>query len=88
VEFAPGVGLQTGQGVNPQAMMRFSDDGAATFGTIRTTTIGAAGRYKNRAMWRRLGHARDRVYEVSVSDPVRRDVVGATLYAEAIEAAA
>lgn len=88
VEFAPGVGLQTGQGSNPQAMMRFSDDGAATFGTVRTTTIGAAGRFKNRAMWRRLGQARDRVYEVSISDPVRRDVVGATLYAEATEAAA
>lgn len=88
VEFAPGVGLQVGQGSNPQAMMRFSDDAGATFGTIRTTTIGAAGRYKNRAMWRRLGHARDRVYEVSISDPVRRDVVGATLYAEATEAAA
>jgi len=83
VQFAPGVGLQVGQGVNPQAMMRFSDDGGTTFGTVRTTTIGAAGRYKNRAMWRRLGQARDRVYEVSISDPVKRDVVGATLYAEA-----
>lgn len=88
VEFAPGVGLQVGQGVNPQAMMRFSDDAGASFGTIRTTTIGAAGRFKNRAMWRRLGQARDRVYEVSISDPVRRDIVGATLYAEATEAAA
>jgi hypothetical protein len=39
-------------------------------------------------MWRRLGQARDRVYEVSVSDPVKRDVVGATLYAEATEQAA
>lgn len=88
VEFAPGVGLQTGQGVNPQAMLRFSDDGGANFGTIRTTTIGAAGRTKNRAIWRRLGQARDRVYEVSISDPVSRDVVGATLYAEATEEAA
>jgi hypothetical protein len=88
VEFSPGVGLQTGQGSNPQAMMRFSDDGGTTYGTIRTTTIGAAGRYKNRAMWRRLGTARDRVYEVSISDPVKRDIVGATLYAEATEAAA
>jgi hypothetical protein len=85
VEFTAGVGLQTGQGVNPQAMMRFSDDSGANFGTIRTVTIGAAGRTKNRAMWRRLGEARDRVYEVSISDPVKRDVVGATLYAEATE---
>jgi len=83
VEFSPGVGLQTGQGVNPQAMMRFSDDGGANFGNLRTVTIGAAGRTKNRAIWRRLGTSRDRVYEVSISDPVKRDIVGATLYAEA-----
>jgi hypothetical protein len=88
VEFSPGVGLQVGQGVDPQAMMRFSDDGAATFGTSRTRSIGKAGQMKNRAIWRRLGQARDRVYEVSISDPVKRDVVGATLYAEATEAAA
>src|SRR6185503_12747817 len=82
VDFAPGVGLQTGQGSDPQAMLRWSDDGGATFGTEHWTTIGAAGRYKNRALWRRLGHARDRVYEVSISDPVRRDIVGATLFAQ------
>lgn len=81
VDFAPGVGLQTGQGVNPQAMMRFSDDGGATFGTERWRPIGKAGRTKNRAMWRRLGQARNRVYEVSISDPVNRDIVGATLFA-------
>lgn len=85
IEFAPGVGLQVGQGSDPQAMMRFSDDGGANYGTIRTCTIGKAGRTKNRAMWRRLGQARDRVYEVSISDPVKRDVVGATLYAEKTE---
>lgn len=82
IEFSPGVGLQVGQGADPQAMMRFSDDGGANYGTIRTCTIGKAGRTKNRAMWRRLGQARDRVYEVSISDPVKRDIVGATLYAE------
>jgi hypothetical protein len=82
VDFAPGVGLQTGQGDNPQAMMRFSDDAGATFGTERFADIGRAGRTKNRAIWRRLGQARDRVYEVRISDPVRRDIVGATLFAQ------
>lgn len=82
VEFAPGVGLQTGQGSNPQAMLRWSDDGGATFGTEHWTSIGRVGRTKNRALWRRLGHARDRVFEVRISDPVKRDVVGATLFAQ------
>ncbi len=82
IEYSPGVGLQTGQGSNPQAMLRWSDDGGATFGTEHWTGIGRAGRTKNRAMWRRLGQARDRVYEVRLSDPVSRDIVGATLFAQ------
>jgi hypothetical protein len=82
VEFAPGVGLQTGQGEDPQAMLRWSDDGGTTWGTEHWASIGKVGRYKNRAIWRRLGRARDRVYEVTVSDPVKRDIVGATLFAQ------
>jgi hypothetical protein len=88
IEFAPGVGLQTGQGSNPQAMLRWSDDGGATFGTEHWTSIGAAGRYQNRAIWRRLGRARDRVYEMRISDPVKRDIVGATLFAQGEQEAA
>ena len=79
IEFAPGVGLQVGQGSNPQAMLKWSDDGGTTFGTEHWAGIGRAGRYKNRAIWRRLGQARDRVFEVRVTDPVYRDIVGASL---------
>lgn len=80
IEFSPGVGRQTGQGSNPQAMLQWSNDGGTTFGTEHWATLGKAGQYKNRAIWRRLGNYYDRVYEVRVSDPVNRDVVGATLY--------
>lgn len=80
IEFSPGVGRQTGQGSNPQAMLRWSNDGGTTFGTEHWATLGKAGQFKNRAIWRRLGRYFDRVYEVRVSDPVNRDVVGATLY--------
>ena len=82
IEFAPGVGLSSGQGENPQAILRWSDDGGATFGTDHFASIGKTGQYRNRAMWRRLGRARDRVYEMRISDPVRRDIVGATLFAQ------
>ena len=83
VEFTPGVGSQTGQGVNPQAMLRWSDDGSFTWSNEYWTTIGAAGETKNRAIWRNLSRARDRVWEVVITDPVPRDIIGATLYAEA-----
>jgi hypothetical protein len=80
IEFAPGVGRQTGQGENPQAMLRWSNDGGTTFGNEHWATLGRVGQFKNRVIWRRLGNYFDRVYEVRVSDPVNRDVVGATLY--------
>jgi hypothetical protein len=44
--------------------------------------MGKAGETTRRAIKRRLGAARDRVYEVRVSDAVNRDVVGATIRAE------
>jgi hypothetical protein len=82
LEFTPGVGLQAGQGQNPQAMLRWSDDGGFTYSNEHWCSIGKAGQTKNRAIWRRLGRARDRVYEVSISDPVQRDIIGATLFFE------
>ena len=82
VEFTPGVGLQVGQGSNPQAMLRWSDDGGFTWSNEHWVTIGKAGETKNRAIWRALGRARDRVWEVNFTDPVARDIIGATLYAE------
>ena len=83
IQFQPGVGLQTGQGSNPQAMLRWSDDGGATYGNEHWTTIGAVGAYKNRAIWRRLGWARDRIFEISISDPVNAVIVSANLKASA-----
>ena len=82
IQFQPGVGLETGQGQNPQAMLRWSNDGGSTYSNEHWCTIGAVGKYKNRAIWRRLGTARDRIYEVSISDPVKAVIVSANLKAE------
>jgi hypothetical protein len=84
IEFTPGVGLQMGQGSNPQCMLRWSDDGGFTFGSEQWTSIGAVGQTYNRAIWYLLGHnqGRDRVWEFAVTDPVPRDVIGATCYLE------
>lgn len=82
IEFTPGVGLQTGQGSNPQAMLRWSNDGGFTWSNEHWATIGAAGATLNRAKWNRLGRARDRIYEVNFSDPVACDIIGATLFGE------
>lgn len=66
---------------NPQAMLRWSNDGGSTWSREYWVSIGALGKYKNRAIWRRLGMARDRVYEVVVTDPVNAVIVSANLKA-------
>ena len=89
IQFQPGVGLsgittplnKELVGANPQAMLRWSSDGGSTWSREYWVSIGLEGKYKNRAIWRRLGTARDRVYEVVVSDPVKAVIVSANLKA-------
>jgi len=71
---------------NPQASLKWSDDGGQTYGNEHYVGIGLTGQTKNRVIWRRLGMARDRVYQLSFSDPVARDIVGASLIAEPLGA--
>lgn len=65
----------------PQFMLRWSDDGGHVWSNIYNASMGAAGAYKARAMWRRLGRSRDRVYELSVSDNTAARIVDAYLMA-------
>ena len=84
-----GVGLATGQGSNPQVMLRWSDDGGHTWSNEHWTSMGAIGSFGTRAIWRRLGMTdklRDRVYEVSGTDPVKVAIVGAELTISATNA--
>jgi hypothetical protein len=83
IQFQPGVGLPAGQGQDPQAMLRWSDDGGFTWSNENWVTIGKQGQYFTRAMWRRLGFARDRIFEVVVTDPIKAVIVSANLKAEA-----
>jgi hypothetical protein len=82
IQFQPGVGLETGQGSDPQVMLKWSNDGGSTWSNDHWRAIGKQGKYLNRVIWRRLGQARDRIYEVSVSDPVKAVIVSANLVAE------
>lgn len=71
VEFEAGVGLVTGQGSDPQAMLRYSDDGGHTWSSEMWRSIGKIGEYKRRARWAKIGKFRDRIWEIKVSDPVK-----------------
>lgn len=81
VDFETGVGLPTGQGSDPQAMLQWSDDGGATWSNEVRASMGKIGERRARVRWRRLGKSRDRIFRVTVTDPVKRAIVGASLTA-------
>lgn len=74
-----GVGLATGQGDDPQAMLRWSDDGGYNWSNETWASFGRIGATKTRVRWTRLGMSRDRIFEVTITDPVRRVITGADL---------
>jgi hypothetical protein len=83
IDCETGVGLNTGQGDDPQIMLRFSDDGGHTWSNERWMSMGKVGEYYKRSFARRLGMTlklRDRVYEISGTDPVKIAIMGAQLY--------
>jgi hypothetical protein len=77
-----GVGLNDGQGQDSQVMLRWSDDGGHTWSNEYWASMGRIGRYGKRVFWRRLGMTlklRDRVYEVSGTDPNKVVIIGAEI---------
>lgn len=76
------VGVGPESGSDPQMMMRFSNDGGRTWSNELTASIGKIGEYKVRCKWRRLGLARDRVFEISVSDSVSVNFIDAQVDVE------
>ena len=65
----------------PQAMLRWSNDGGSTWSREYWVSIGQLGKYRNRAIWRRLGTARDRIFEIAITDPVNAVIISANLKA-------
>ena len=71
-----GVGLTTGQGSDPQVMLRWSDDGGRTWSHEHWRSLGQIGEYKQRARWWRMGRFRERTFELVITDPVRVSILG------------
>ena len=82
IDLETGVGLNLGQGSDPEVMLRWSDDGGHTWSNYHTSPVGRIGEYYRRTFFRRLGMTlklRDRVYELSMTDPVKTAIMGAEL---------
>ncbi len=71
----------------PLITLKWSNDGGFTFTGGQQRDCGQAGDRLKRVMWNWLGRARDRVYEISVSDPVPWRIINAYLRATSYDPA-
>lgn len=61
----------------PRVSLRWSDDRGVTFGNPVMRSLGAGGQYLTSPTWWRLGMARDRIFEISWSAPIKTALQGA-----------
>ena len=74
-----------GQGSDPLTMLRWSDDHGETWSQERVLDVGKRGRYGYEVYTERLGLSPTgaRTYELSMTDPLPWQIVGASIEAEA-----
>jgi hypothetical protein len=81
IDMQTGVGATSGQGSDPQISLEVSKDSGSTWGNPVWKTFGAIGSYLTRASWFRIGRAYVFTFRVTISDPVKRVIVGAWIKA-------
>jgi hypothetical protein len=75
VGFETGQGLISGQGSNPQVMLKISKDNGHTWGNEIWRDLGKIGTYLSRVIWHRLGSSYDWVFKIRITDPVKVVIV-------------
>lgn len=63
----------------PMVSLRWSDDAGRSYGNAVEQSLGQTGQYQTSIQWNRLGLARDRVYELSWSAPMKTSLQGVYL---------
>ena len=81
IDMESGVGLTdaNAQGHDPQAMLRWSNDSGKTWSFEHWADIGKVGVYNTRVRWRKLGKAYKRVYELTITEPIKIVITGASM---------
>jgi hypothetical protein len=69
-------------GRGPEIILKWSNDGGKTWSDGRALDCGQAGETLTRVIARRLGSARDRVYEISMTDPIPWRIIDAYLFTD------
>lgn len=74
IDLEAGVGLSGSPGpdeINPKIYLDWSNDGGHTWSNKQEASMGRIGEYRTRALWRRLGRARERYYRITTSAKVK-----------------
>ncbi len=77
LDIEAGVGVQGER--EPVVILDWSDDGGKTWSNQLSRSMGAIGKYQTRPTWNRLGAAVVRNYRVTISDPVKRVLLGGSI---------
>lgn len=78
LDMQAGVGLTSGQGADPQVMLRWSRDGGYTWSLPQPwRSLGKIGDYLRRLRWLKMGVGYQWVWEVEITDPVYRVLIAA-----------
>ncbi len=71
--------VELGEIDNPEFTLEYSDNGGKTWSAPWTITAGALNEFEARAVWNRLGSARDRVFRITSLAPMRHAWIDAYL---------
>lgn len=78
LDMETGSGLVTNHDTAPQVMLRYSKDGGRTWSNLQPwRNLGKIGEYLKRLRWLRLGVAYQWIFEVTITDNVRRNFIAA-----------
>ena len=78
IDMEQGVGTATGQGADPHIDLQVSKDYGFSFTSVGYRSVGKVGEYTTRVRWQALGAARDWVFKLRITDPVKRVITGAS----------
>jgi hypothetical protein len=71
IDMETGVGLNDGQGSDPQIMLQVSYDRGRTWGIEKWRSSGKIGQYGIEVIWRQFRRLRSVMLKVRISDPVK-----------------
>ncbi len=79
IHMTSGKALVTGQGSDPQIMLRYSHDGGFTWSNELWRSVGKIGEYGTQVRWNRLGTGREWIFELTFSEPCDFSIMDASI---------